>query len=305
MSLHWFKKSIGRLVFPDDPRFPRSRRTRPENPIPLRLEFLEERALLSIGALRFGGAILTNPGPSTGEAMSPALSMRGLVVSLPIVGFPGSGRAPSAFAPPGSTPSSDQPTPGAPSLPPSGSGGQAPGGVFVPPILGLPMAPPQRGRKPIRSRGPVRFAALAVAVVDQPAVPVTTAAPPSPEQAAPVKTAPPLSATAESLSAPTGNTIVDAPSNAVSAVVSRSASASESGPSSERTSSVARRSLLAPDAPTEAALDSFFLELWDQDQLLFPDAGPLIDETLFPDGFPAPDDMPEPGIIPGSSDSPL
>ena len=78
--------------------------------------------------------------------------------------------------------------------------------------------------------------------------------------------------------------------------------ASESGSSTERTSAAARRSLLAPDAPTEAALDSFFLELWDQDQLLFPDAGPLVDETLFPDGFPSPDDMPEPGIIPGSSE---
>jgi hypothetical protein len=141
------------------------------------------------------------------------------------------------------------------------------------------------------------------AVVDQPAVPVPTSAPPSVEQAAPVKMAPPLSATADSLSAPTVNTIVDAPSNSASAVVPRSAIASELGPSTDRTSTTAPRSLLAPDAPSEAALDSFFLELWDQDQMLFPDAGPLIDETLFPDGFPAPDDMPEPGIIPGSSES--
>jgi hypothetical protein len=304
MSLHWLKKSIGRFVFPGARRFPGSRRARADNAMPLRLEYLEERALLSIGALRFGGAILTNPGPSTGGAMSPAPSMGGLVISLPIVGFPGSGRAPSTFAPPGSTPSSDQPTPDAPSLPPSGSGGQPPGNVFLPPILGLPTGPPQRGRKPIRSRGPIRFAALA-AVVDQPAVSVTTAAPPSAEQAAPVKMAPPLSATADNSSAPTVNTIVDAPSNSAAPIVSRSANASESGPSTERTSGAARRSLLAPDAPTEAALDSFFLELCDQDQLLFPDAGPLIDETLFPDGFPAPDDMPEPGIIPGSSDSPL
>ena len=68
--------------------------------------------------------------------------------------------------------------------------------------------------------------------------------------------------------------------------------------SGERTAAPAvRRSLLAPEASTDSALDTFFVELWDQDQLLFPDAGPPIDETLFPDGFPAPDDMPGPGDI--------
>jgi hypothetical protein len=97
---------------------------------------------------------------------------------------------------------------------------------------------------------------------------------------------------------------MDAPSNSAAPIVSRSASASETGPNSERTSAAARRSLLAPDAPNEAALDAFFVELFDQDQLLFPDAGPVADETLFPDGFPAPDDMPEPGMNPGSSESP-
>jgi hypothetical protein len=96
---------------------------------------------------------------------------------------------------------------------------------------------------------------------------------------------------------------MDAPSNSAAPIVSRSASASETGLNTERTSAGTRRSLLAPDAPNEAALDSFFVELWDQDQLLFPDAGPVVDETLFPDGFPAPDDMPEPGIIPAPSET--
>ena len=72
---------------------------------------------------------------------------------------------------------------------------------------------------------------------------------------------------------------------------------------SERGPRAARRSLLAPEAPTEAALDTFFLELWDQDQLLFPDAAPGIDETLFPDGIPSPDDMPAPGDILERTDS--
>jgi hypothetical protein len=246
-------------------------------------------------------AILANSGPSAGMAMAGAPSMGGLVVSHPIIGIPGNGQAPSALPPSDSTSSSDQSTPLAPSLPLSGSGGGPPANVFLPPILGLPIPPPQRARKPIRSRGPIRFAALA-AVVDQPAVPVAIAVTPPADQAAPVKTAPPLSATAENLSAATVTTILDAPSTSAAPIVSRSASASDSGPSTERTSVAARRSLLAPDAPSEAALDSFFLELWDQDQLLFPDAGPPIDETLFPDGFPTPDDMPEPGIIPGSSE---
>jgi hypothetical protein len=304
MPFYWLRKSISRFVFPSDRRVPRIKRARPGNAIPLRLEYLEERALLSIGALQFGGAILANSGPSAGMAMAPAPSRGGLVVSLPIISFPGNGQAPSAFAPPGSSSSPDQPTGVLPSLPLSGRGSQPPGNVFLPPVLGLPIPLPKRGQKPIRSRGPIRFVALA-AVVDQPAVPVAPAAPPSGEQAAPVKMTPPLSATADSSSASTVNTIADAPSSSSSAVVSRSASASESGPSAERTLATARRSLLAPDAPTEAALDSFFLEWWDQDQMLFPDAGPLIDETLFPDGFPAPDDMPEPGIIPGSSQSSL
>jgi hypothetical protein len=303
MSLDWFKKSISRFLLPGDKRLPRSERARPDNAIPLRLEYLEERALLSIGAVQFRGAILVTSGQAAGMAMSTEPSVGGLLVSHPIMGIPGNGQTSNGFASSGSTPTSDQTTPVGPSLHLSGSGGRPPRKVFLP-VAGLPIAPPQRGRKPTRSRGPVRFAALAT-VVDPPAVPAATAALPPPEQAAPVKMVPPLSATADTSSGPTVITITDAPSNSAAPVVSRSAGASGSGPSTERTSAAARRSLLAPDAPNEAALDSFFVELWDQDQLLFPDAGPSIDETLFPDAFPAPDDMPEPGIIPGTPETSL
>jgi hypothetical protein len=41
-------------------------------------------------------------------------------------------------------------------------------------------------------------------------------------------------------------------------------------------------------------LDLFFLEIWDQDQLLFPDSLPAIDDIAFPDALPAADDMPSP-----------
>ncbi len=51
-------------------------------------------------------------------------------------------------------------------------------------------------------------------------------------------------------------------------------------------------------------LDRLFLDLWDDDQLLFPDTLPSIDERLFPDSMPKLDDM----LLPNSSpweDDPL
>jgi hypothetical protein len=55
---------------------------------------------------------------------------------------------------------------------------------------------------------------------------------------------------------------------------------------------------LPPFGSNEADIDSFFLEIWDQEQLLFPDAVPPTDELLFPGGLPAPDEMPLPPAIP-------
>ncbi|HEV3444332.1 MAG TPA: hypothetical protein VG099_06800 [Gemmataceae bacterium] len=50
--------------------------------------------------------------------------------------------------------------------------------------------------------------------------------------------------------------------------------------------------------PSDADLDAFFLEIWDQDQMLFPDAVPPVDEMLYPGGVPVPDEMPAPPAIP-------
>jgi hypothetical protein len=49
-----------------------------------------------------------------------------------------------------------------------------------------------------------------------------------------------------------------------------------------------------------ADLDNLFVELWDEDQLLFPDALPGFEETLFPDGPPSIDDMPLPLPVPNA-----
>jgi hypothetical protein len=50
-------------------------------------------------------------------------------------------------------------------------------------------------------------------------------------------------------------------------------------------------------------LDSLFADVWDDEQLLFPDALPQIDETLFPDGIPNIDDIPFPDPMPTPGDS--
>ena len=50
--------------------------------------------------------------------------------------------------------------------------------------------------------------------------------------------------------------------------------------------------------PSDADLDTFFLEIWDQEQMLFPDAVPPVDEMLYPGGVPVPDEMPAPPAIP-------
>src|SRR5262249_55789556 len=42
-------------------------------------------------------------------------------------------------------------------------------------------------------------------------------------------------------------------------------------------------------------LDRLILEIWDDEQLLFPDTIPQVDDVLFPDAVPTPDDMPSPG----------
>jgi hypothetical protein len=55
-----------------------------------------------------------------------------------------------------------------------------------------------------------------------------------------------------------------------------------------------------PLVPTE--LDRLFLELWDDDQLLFPDAVPAIDEMLFPDAVLNPEDMSYPESMPAPMD---
>jgi hypothetical protein len=53
--------------------------------------------------------------------------------------------------------------------------------------------------------------------------------------------------------------------------------------------------------PRASDLDSLFLEIWDDDQLLFPDALPPIDETLFPEVMPKLDEMSAPNA-PASPD---
>jgi hypothetical protein len=50
-------------------------------------------------------------------------------------------------------------------------------------------------------------------------------------------------------------------------------------------------------------LDRLFLDLWDDDQLLFPDSLPPIDEMLFPDTAPNLDDMLSPNASPKGDDS--
>jgi hypothetical protein len=55
---------------------------------------------------------------------------------------------------------------------------------------------------------------------------------------------------------------------------------------------------LADPSPGDR-LDRLFLEIWDDDQLLFPDAVPHIDDTLFPESRPAPlDQLPLPEAAP-------
>src|SRR5262249_15062354 len=56
--------------------------------------------------------------------------------------------------------------------------------------------------------------------------------------------------------------------------------------------------VLPPPGFSDADLDSLFLEIWDQDQMLFPDAVPATDEMLYPGGLPVPDEMPPPPATP-------
>jgi hypothetical protein len=55
-----------------------------------------------------------------------------------------------------------------------------------------------------------------------------------------------------------------------------------------------------PLPPTD--LDRLVLEIWDDEQLLFPDTIPQVDDVLFPDAVPTPDDMPSPGTMPAATD---
>jgi hypothetical protein len=50
-------------------------------------------------------------------------------------------------------------------------------------------------------------------------------------------------------------------------------------------------------------LDSLFLDLWDDEQMLFADAAPQVEEALFPDGIPAIDEMPFPQAAPAPNES--
>jgi hypothetical protein len=51
-----------------------------------------------------------------------------------------------------------------------------------------------------------------------------------------------------------------------------------------------------------AGLDGLFLEIWDDEQLLFPNTIPQVDDVLFPDAVLPPDDMPSPGAMPAGAD---
>jgi hypothetical protein len=53
----------------------------------------------------------------------------------------------------------------------------------------------------------------------------------------------------------------------------------------------------------ETDLDSYFLDVWDDDQMRFPDASPAIDETLFPNGIPNIDEMPFPDPMPAPGEA--
>jgi hypothetical protein len=57
----------------------------------------------------------------------------------------------------------------------------------------------------------------------------------------------------------------------------------------------------SPKLPSVLAdLDSFFVDVWDDEQMLFPDGRPDLDETIFPDGIPSTDEMPFPDPTPDS-----
>jgi hypothetical protein len=62
------------------------------------------------------------------------------------------------------------------------------------------------------------------------------------------------------------------------------------------------RASLAQSPSALSDLDSLFLEIWDNEQMLFPDAALRIDEALFPDGIPNVDEMPFPELAPSPVD---
>ncbi len=290
MSSHWLRRSLSRLASPHGYRVRRQAGAGRQNPIPLKLESLENRALLSTFPLvptQVAAAPAFNPASSL-EVVGvpvPGSGLGGVAVSHPILGLPGidQGQASST-----NTSSSDQTV--TPTLPLSAN---APGKVFLPPILKLPTVPPKGAKNPVRTVH--RFAVAAV--VEQPSVDTAALPVPAADPPTPAKATLPLAAAGDA-APPMITAILDNLSSPSSGAAPRSLIAEGSTGGGERTAApTSRRSLLAPEASTDSALDTFFLEFWDQEQLLFPDAGPPIDETLFPDGFPAPDDMPGPGDI--------
>jgi hypothetical protein len=286
MSLHCLTTWLLKLVSGESKRARCPTRARPQKSPQLRLECLENRALLStfaIAPISVAATPASNPTLSLGAVPAPG---GGLVVSLPILSLPGIGQGQASS---GNTSSSDQNPTVTPTLPPSVN---APGTVFSPPIQRLPTVPPKGTKSPLRK---VLGFAVAAAV-EQPTVDMVAPPAPPADPATPSKTTVSLAAAADPAQ-PTVTTILDNASNSSSSAARGPLIAEELTTTSERSAPAVRRSLLATEAPTDSALDTFFVELWDQDQLLFPDAGPPIDEALFPDGFPTPDDMPGPGDI--------
>ena len=238
--------------------------------VALRVEALEHRTL---PALILSGpiSIVAIPAPGTGFSMPPPA----------LVGAPSTGE-----------PSAPITVSFGPSAPPSDS----------PPAPVIPKAPLKITRPPTVIRNPNRPRHLAlVAAVPAPAEPPTTTAfadPPSelPEKD-PVNTAPKSASFTDAAPASTG-VAPSAPSDSPLPAAVSPIRVPQSASADERVRASAVETKLASALPTEAALDNLFIELWDQDQMLFPDSAPSIDETLFPDGFPSPDDMTAPGAIP-------
>ena len=155
MSSHWLRRSLSRLASPHGYRVRRQAGAGRQNPIPLKLESLENRALLStfplIAPTQVAAAPASNPASSL-EVVGvpvPGSGLGGVAVSLPILCLPGidQGQASSA-----NTSSSDQNPTVTPTLPLSAN---APGKVFLPPILKTADSSPERSKKSASDGAPV------------------------------------------------------------------------------------------------------------------------------------------------------